>query len=260
MKIYVSAFLLIVCISCQKKEDCFLADKISFEISTYQDKNQTKASAMPVLKGDSALMAHKMRFDYLLINIPEIFQPEKFNARDSINSLYPDTLKIKQQYLDYFCHDKKLVTYFEETYNAIKTPNQKPSRSYTLDELMDVSSKFFYCDQLLADTVVQSHVCIGLNGIKEAKWDKDYTLLAAFCLEALFNDFDKDSSQIDEAYAIEKKAACVQFKRGMTTLDKYLEDVRLDLFRRMERNAVLKEKLLQYYELNKQNLAFTLRK
>lgn len=258
MKNYFSVLLLTLCISCQKKEDCFMGDKISFEISTYQDKGKTKASAMPLLKSDSIFLAHKMRFDYLLINLPEIFQPERFNTRDSINSLYPDTLRIKQLYLDHFCQDKKLVNYFAETYNALSHPNRKITLSYTVDELMDVSSKFFYCDQLLADTVVQSHVCIGLNGIKDAKWDKDYALLSAFCLEAIFNDFEKEPSQIDEAYSVEKKAACEQFKKNITTLDKYLEDVRSDLFKRMQRNAILKEKLIQYYELNKNNLAFTI--
>ncbi len=259
MRNYFTALILIVCASCQKKE-CTIGDIISFEISTYQDNNRTKASAMPVLKADSTLFAYKMRFDYLLLNIPEIFQPYKLNARDSINSLYPDSSRIKQIYLDHFCRDKKLVKYFEETYNAIKDPNQNVTLSYTIDELMNVSSKFFYCDQLLADTIVQSHVCIGLNGIKEAKWDKDYTLLSAFCLEAIFNDLNKDPSQIDEVYSIEKKMACVQFKKNITTLDNYLENVRLDLFKRMENNALLKEKLLQYYELNKNNLAFKINK
>ena len=32
------------------------------------------------------------------------------------------------------------------------------------------------------------HVCIGLNEVKEASWAKDYTLLEAFCFEAIFEN------------------------------------------------------------------------
>jgi len=255
MKPYLSLLILITAFSCQK-ESPVLRDNLSIELSTYQDSSQTKAAAMPALKAGSELLAYKSRFDYLLLNIPEIHHPDRFRQRDSINALYPDTLRIKRLYLDNYCQDQKLVQYFEEAYAPIHDPAMHRDKVYTADELMEVASRFFYCDQVNPDTTIQVHVCIGINGTGEAGWTKDYTLLEAFCYEAIFNDLDKEDSQLSTAYLSEKKASGLQFRKTITTLDRYLADVKHDLFKRMKHNAVLKEKLLAYYEANKSNLAF----
>lgn len=254
MKKYFPVLILIFGISCQKEKSIIRAN-ISIEISPYQDKNQTKASAMPVLKAESELTVYKNRFNYLLLNIPEIHAANKFKERDSLNSLYPDTLEIKRLYLDRYCQDKKLIKYFSLTYDAIKNRDLQ-KEIYSTDELMEVASKFFYCDQVSPDTSIQMHVCISLNGMKEALWEKDYTLLAAFCFEAIFNDLDKEDSQIRAAYSFEHDKASEQFRKQFTALEKYLADVKVDLFRRMKNNTTLKEKLLAYYDLNKANVAF----
>jgi hypothetical protein len=71
---------------------------------------------------------------------------------------------------------------------------------------MEVSSKFFYCDQVNPDTSIQAYVCVGLNGVKEAKWNKDYTLLEAFCYEGIFTQFDNERSHIWDAFVSEKSS------------------------------------------------------
>ncbi len=255
MKKYLSLLILISCISCQTKKS-IIEENVSLEISVYEENGVQKASAMPELNPESELNKHKRRFEYLLMNVSKMHQPEALKERTEIWNLYPDTLKLKQLYLDKFIQDEKLVNYFEETNVPIANPDVEITKTYTQEELMEVASKFFYCDQLLPDTIVQFHICIGINGVKETKWDKDYTLLAAFCYEAIFNNLDKDSSQIEKSSSTEKKIASEQFRKNITTLDKYLEDVRLDLFSRMKNNAILKQELLAYYELNKNNLAF----
>ena len=184
---------------------------------------------------------------------------DKFKARDSINSLYPDTVKIRQLYLDRYCGDKNFVTYFDKTYNAIKHPDALVTDTFSIDELMEVSSKFFYCDLVNPDTSVQAHVCIGLNGVKEASWKKDYTLLAAFCYEAIFHQFDADNSALWNAFVTEKKNAAEKFKPQITSLDQYLQDVKTELFVRMKNNSTLKNDLLSYYELNENNLPFRIK-
>lgn len=210
---------------------------------------------MPVL-ADGELTPYARRFEYLLMNVPEIFQAGKIKVRDSINSLYPDTVEIRRTYLEAFCSDEKLVNYFEESAAAVTNPDFQREKKYTVDELMEVASKFFYCDEVFPDTTVQMHICIGFNGVSEAKWEEDYTLLAAFCFEAIFDDMYSDSSQIRPTYSSVKEESCEQFRSSITTLDKYLLDVRTDVFSRMKSNATLKERLLAYYELNKSNLAF----
>jgi hypothetical protein len=252
---YLFLLILIPGISC-RAQNSIVSDNVTIKLYTYEEHNEVKAAAMPEIKDGSKLNLYKRRFEYLLMNISEIHSPEKASERNEIFKLYPDTLKLKQNYLQKYANDKKLVSYFEETYAPICNQNFQNKNVFTEDELMEVASKFFYCDQINPDTTVQSHVCIGINGIGEADWKKDYTLLSAFCFEAIFNNLDLETSQIRESYYFEKKESCQQFKRNITTLDKYLEDVKLDLFTRMKNNATLKEKLLAYYELNKNNLAF----
>jgi hypothetical protein len=95
-----------------------------------------------------------------------------------------------------------------------------------------------------------------LNGINEAKWNKDYVLLEAFCYEAIFYNLDKEYSEIDETYSFEKLQACEKFKPQIESLESYLNEVKNDLFERMKNNKILKEKLLEYYIQNKTNVAF----
>ena len=250
-----SILILILCVSCQSNKS-IIEENVSIEISVYEDEGVKKASAMPELKSDSELNKYKRRFEYLLMNVSKMHLPTGVKKRTEIWNLYPDTLKLKQLYLDQFIQDSKLVKYFEETYAPIDDTNLYITKTFNQVELMEVASKFFYCDQVNPDTTVQMHVCIGLNGIKDAMWEKDYTLLAAFCFEAIFYDLDKEDSQLSVSYSSEHDKAVNEHKINIITLNKFLEDVRKDLFIRMKSNLVLKEKLLSYYEVNKTNLAF----
>ena len=246
MKKYFQITVLLFCIACQTKKS-IIEENVFIDVSVYEDNGEKRASAMPALKSESELTKYKRRFEYLLMNISEMHQPQATKTRTEIWNLYPDTTKLKQVYLEKFINDKKLVNYFEEMYAPISNTNIEITKTYTTEELMDVASKFFYCDEVFPDTVIQSHVCIGINGIKEVKWEKDYTILSAFCFEAIFNDMDKDPSQVREAYHDEKKISCDKFKSTITTLDKYLEDVKMDLFNSMKNNEILKKELWVYY-------------
>lgn len=66
--------------------------------------------------------------------------------------------KLKDLYLKKHYHDEKLEYYFEATRSAIKYSNHEKSVVFTSAELMEVASKFFYCDQVFPDTTIQSHV------------------------------------------------------------------------------------------------------
>jgi hypothetical protein len=255
MKKYLSILILISGISCHAQKS-IIRDNVTLDVSTYEDEGKTKASAIPEIKKGSELMKYKKRFEYLLMNVSEIHSPNKAKERNDVWKLYPDTIELKRLYLNKYVEDKKLVGYFEETEKYIKNSNMTRKTIYTQDELMEVASKFFYCDKVLPDTSVQAHVCIGLNGIKEANWSKDYTLLSAFCYEAIFNDLDKDTSLVWNSFGSLKKESAQKYKREISSLDQYLEKVKLEVFDRMKNNATLKEELLAYYELHKNNLAF----
>lgn len=242
-------------ISC-KTNQSIIKKHVDIELFTYDFEGKTKVSAMPILRNESTLNQFSGRFEYLLINVSAIHLPENFEKRNVIWSLYPDTIKLKKLYLYEYIQDEKLNNYFEKTNAAINDKKFNTEIIFTSKELMEVASKFFYCDKVFPDTTIQSHICIGLNGVSEANWSKDYRLLEAFCFEGIFNDLNKEVSQIDDSYSSQKEDACIKYKSSIQSLDQYLVDVRMELFARMKEDVVLKQSLLEYYELNKNNLAF----
>lgn len=246
-----------VCLSF-RADPSLIRDNVIIKIYTYESNGEIKASAMPELMENSELSNYARRFEYLLINEAEIHKPKNADKRNEIWQLYPDTNTLKSLYLDQYISDKNLVHYFEETAAPILYSDIEISKGFSKAELMEVASKFFYCDKVNPDTSIQAHVCIGLNGISEASWDADYTILEAFCFEAIFNDFYKEDSQVWEAFGSEKQAACNNYRRDIITLDQFLDSVKLNLFERMKTNKILEAELLEYYELNKSNLAFQL--
>ena len=250
-------FFILLFTSCQMNHD-LIKNEVAIKVYTYQDSNTLKATAMPELNADSELQPYARRFDYLLINVSEIHQPNKFETRNSIWSLYPDTIQLKRKYLNQYSTDKKLQHYFARTYNAIHDNPSEKKVDYTTEELMEVASKFFYCDSVLPDTTVQAHVCIGLNGVKEAKWTKDYTLLEAFCYEAIFSDLDKDSSQVWDSFGAIKSNSQLLFRKNMQSRPSYLENVKKEVFAQMKNDPILKTILVGYYQKNKPNLPFVL--
>lgn len=257
IKIHLQIICFTLFISCQSNKK-IIKDNLVFKIYTYSFENKLKASAMPEIKKDFIFSSHKRRFEYLLLNVPKIHTHQLTNERNKIFNFFPDTLKIKESYLKKLVSDKKLNLYFKITYNALSHSKSKPHAIFNQNELMEIVSKFFYCDEVNPDTSIQSHVCIGLNGLKETKWKKDYILLEAFCFETIFNDFDKDSSIIYNSYLLEKSNSIQYFKKNIISLDNYLENVKHDLFKRMKTNLILKQELLRYYEINKDNLPFKL--
>jgi hypothetical protein len=230
--------------------------QVEIEVSIYEDNSVIKASAMPKMKENNSLAPYEKRFEYLLINVPKIHQPEKFKERNAIWSLYPDTIQLKRKYLKKFSHDKALTSYFQKTMKPIVDSNAKINISYTIDELMDIASKFFYCDKVLPDSSVQAHICIGLNGIKEANWKKDYTLLEAFCYEAIFDDLDEEKSIIWKTFEQIIFESEQKHKTKFTSSEVYLENLKLEVFNRMKYSEILKLELIAYYQFNKGNLSF----
>jgi hypothetical protein len=247
--------LLCACSSGKK----IIEQHVGIDIYTYEDQGNVKAAAMPELKNESSLQVYSLRFDYLLINVSEIHGIDKVQQRYDIWSLYPDTVQLSRLYLNEFSGDKKLRKLFKESYLAIENPNRKKKTSYSEEELMTVASKFFYCDDVLPDTTVRMHICVGLNGIKEADWEKDYTLLEAFCYEAIFHDMDLDNSVVDTELSSVKKEATNKFRPTFTTKEAFLENVKLEVFEKMKRSLILRQSLLEYYRSNSDNLVFEIR-
>lgn len=253
----VIGFLLLISTSCHSGK-AFLRENVSIDIYTYSEGNEIKATAMPSISESIEILGYSRRFEYLLINVPSIHSIDNAQKRNELFDLYPNTLKLRKRYLNELIKDKNLKTYIVQTLRPINGKTLNSHTSYSVDELMEVASKFFYCDKVLPDTSVQAHICIGLNGIKEAEWEIDYTLLEAFCFEAIFSELDKDTSLLWDSFVFNKSEACNLFKANISTLDSYLLQVKLNLFKRMKTNQALKDVLLDYYKTNRSNLAFSI--
>lgn len=232
-----------------------VSDYITINLSGYQENGQTHYSPMPGLKPGTELSDYNWRFEFLMMNIPAIHHSESVTKRQKLFSL-TDSSAIKQEYLKEFQNDPYFVKVFAETMQPLIKPGFKATQTFTEEELMKVASIFFYCDQVNSDTTVQTHVCVGINGFNEMNWERDYTVLAAFCCEAILFDMYQDKSPIDEALSKEKQLSYKTWQREITTLENYLENVKKDVFKRMENNPALKKSLLSYYKRNKSNLAF----
>jgi hypothetical protein len=255
MSKFTSVILILLLYGCTSGKK-IIEQNVNIDVYTYEDDGKVKAAAMPQLKGESSLQAYRLRFDYLLINVPHIHGKDMVQKRIDIWSLYPDTVRLSELYLQEFSGDKKLKHSFMKSYLALANPKRKKKTFYSKSELMNVASKFFYCDDVLPDTTVQMHICVGLNGIKEANWDKDYTLLEAFCYEAIFHELDLDKSLVDAELLSVKDDATKKYKPAYTIKEAFLENVKLEVFERMKRSSVLEKSLMDYYQFNSNNLAF----
>lgn len=238
-----------------------IQQNVEVRIYPSQDSTGSISTIQPEIKPSSSLYSFYRRFDYLLLNVPKIHQEDQNEKRSELwlqNKC--DTNQLIKSYMESYKRDRKLNRYFKTTTTYVAQSAKKEPPTYTIVELMEVASKFFYCHNVLADTTIQAHVCVGLNGVEEAKWKRDYTLLEAFCYEAIFNDFDKEHSEIWNSFVAKKKEASLIHKPHITSLDLYLYIVKIDLFTRMKNDPILQRVLLDYYQENKNNLSFKVSK
>jgi hypothetical protein len=234
-------------------QELVLSDYVGFHITTHEKEGLTKARIYPLIKEKTLISDNYRRFEYLL------YQYSNPVDGNNIKALYPDTVKMKETYLTFLSADKNRTKYFKETLAPfMKNSVAVDQQVFTTEELMDVSSKFFYCTQVMPDNKIRHKTCIGFNGIAEAQWEKDYMLLEAFCYEAIFTDLFSDASKLAPEVQALKEALAVQKFSELKTQNEYLLDVRLGLFEALERNELLKSMLLSYYQENEDNLAFKL--
>lgn len=126
---------------------------------------------------------------------------------------------------------------------------------------MQVASRFFFCDTVRPDKSIGSHICIALNGLKEAQFEKDYTILEAFCFEAIFEAIDQKRparTKFVENFLAYIEEISNKEKQNISSSDSYLRNVRLAVFERMQTDDELKNVLLEYFQKNKENLSFNI--
>ena len=263
-----SIIILLLAIStyCKGQNSNWSVNKIQnyFTVNTYvvntkmQNKDTTLIFIYPAVqinRNDEIgkfIKDKENRFQYLLVN--------RTKFENVYNSLYPDTIKIRDTRARDLTNNKAFITYLNETLKPLQTKDIKSELSYSKKELLDVASRFFFSDSIYADTTVSMHMCVGLNGMEDVNWKKDYTYLEAFCFEAIFYylregkmyDCEKNFKMIVE----ELKNEYLEKEKSMDGLLKYIQ---INTFKRMAKDKILTERLYDYYNLNKDNLNFSLK-
>lgn len=198
---------------------------------------------------------HNRRFEYILQNRTDF-------KNESFQNLFPDTLKMTGIYRNSIKNNPKITNYFMKLAQPL-IQKVKVKERYSKLEVMDIASKFFFCDAVRPDTTIGLHICIGING-QEIKSKKDYTLLEAICFEAIFEKMfasrgtstkymDNFSESVEKYSKINKGLA----KSG---LESYLLKVRQDVYSDMKNDESLRETLFSFFERNKDNLPFIVSK
>jgi hypothetical protein len=236
------------------------ADQIEIRLYPNTIEMNGGTTAMAELSKSSPLWKYHRRFDYLILNTPAIHAPENGKWRSNLFSLYPDTVALKKAYVSALTDDTVLQTYFQTAQKAILNPQSIDKTVYDSKTLFEVASRFFFCDRVNSDSTVQAHVCIGINGVMDIPWDRDYTLLAAFCYEAIFNDFDQEFSLIDVAFTENKSEATQENRAHLNNKEEFLMLVRNDLYSKMAEDQRLQKILLTYYRKHKADLCFRIKK
>lgn len=223
----------------------------------YKEAEGEYVGVSPAIKDNASdnvgrfITSHPRRFRYLLAN------NSKFQGLDS---LYPDVVKMNKLYIDSIRADKKFVLVFQNLPVPVTSKTFK-RETYRKKELMQVASRFFFCDTVRPDKSIGSHIYIALNGLKEAQFEKDYTVLEAFCFEAIFEAIDQKRpvrTKFVENFLAYIEEISNKEKQNISSSDSYLRNVRLAVFGRLQTDKELENVLLEYFQKNKENLSFNI--
>jgi hypothetical protein len=109
------------------------------------------------------------RFNYIVIKC--------FKGSDTFSKLFPDSNKINTVFCQQLHNNEKFIQYFEQL-TPLKFLNKEVEpQQFTEAELMYVASRFFYCNRVTKDTGIGSKICVGINGVKEMKTERDLSSL-----------------------------------------------------------------------------------
>jgi len=176
------------------------------------------------------------RFDYILINKVNVDGADLYKMRK-------DTAALNRRFCELFTQQKELSGYFDVLANAQTGTKQM----FTVAELMQIASRFFWLYNEEPDGW-NYYICIGNNGQKESSYEKDYSVLEAFCFEAILSYLDKRKSPrfriAARKYLDELAGAVPETDRQNPAV---IFTARQSLYHKMEQDAGLKDALLKYY-------------
>lgn len=176
------------------------------------------------------------RFDYILINKVNLEGADLYKMRN-------DTAALNRHFCELFTQQKELSGYFDVLSNAEKGAKQM----FTVAEMMQVAARFFWLERKESGRWTY-YICIGNNGQKESNYERDYSVLEAFCFEAIFSYLDQRKSPrffiAADKYFDTIKRVTPEADRQDTAV---ILAARQSLYYKMEQDADLRQALLRYY-------------
>lgn len=232
------------------------ADYFELTVEQYSEGDTDYVGVSPSIRSasfDSAgkfIAAHPRRFRYLLAN----------NSRHFLylENFHPDHARINREYARRMKSDRKFVRHFREMV-APAISKRFDRKKFSIGEIMTVASRFFFCDTVKPDRSIGSHICIALNGLADAGFDRDYTVVEAFCFESIFAEIEARSparAKVVENFVSYINEISAGARKENAADDVYLKNVRGAVFKRMSQDTDLKKLLIDYFESNRNNLSF----
>lgn len=176
------------------------------------------------------------RFDYILINKVNVEGADLYKMRN-------DTAALNRRFCELFTQQKELSGYFDVLSNA----QTETKQMFTITEMMQVAARFFWLENKESRGWTY-YTCIGNNGQKESAYQRDYTVLEAFCFEAIFSYLDRRKSP---RFYIAADKYFDAIKQGTPEADRQetavILSARQNLYQKMEQDAELRQALLRYY-------------
>jgi hypothetical protein len=191
---------------------------------------------------------YRNRFEYICLN--------KIDSISRFAQYFPNTQKIDSEFCNYINETAK----FKEYINVLLNKNQQKIE-FTYGQMMKIASRFFLCDRINEkDSSIGYHICIGINGQKELKSDLDYTILEAFCFEAIFDALSNQETPLFVRNFQQQISLSVERnKRIFRNKNEYLENIKNECFYAMENDNELLEHLTQYYRNNQASIGIKLK-
>ena len=206
----------------------------------------TKINKIANDKVSTFIETHSHRFDYII--------------NKTFTTLIKGDNNFDSNYLNNrFCKAILTDTFYNQftflTSGHRKQTNNK-TLSFNIPEVMKVASRFFMCDNIREkDTAIAYHICVGINGIAELETTRDYTVLEAFCFEAIFKNLKGNPKIIDNFNNYIKKASRESIKH-FTDFQTHLMTVKDKCYAAMERDKELEKVIIKHYKLNIDNINF----
>ncbi|GEM_PF-1268063 len=176
------------------------------------------------------------RFEYILLNKMDY-------AKAGLHRYLKDTAELNRRFCALLTEDKQVSSYLA----TLSNEQQEKKETYTIKEMMQVAARFFWLQNRPSEGWIY-YTCIGNNGQKESRYERDYSVLEAFCFEAIFSYLEGEKSPrfriAARKYLDEIAATVPEAKRRDPDI---IFAARQSLYRKMEQDAGLQDALLRYY-------------